>query len=220
MADSETPVLRAWPTEDDLSDLIESCGVVDTTNAQFAKLNLASKIEAAIEAFETQTKWTPFLADGTATTRSFDFPAGGYLTLDGGLVSITTVASGGQVLTAGQQYVPKPDNAPQRKKPYTSIALRGCPPPGYGISPGRHVTIDVTGVWGYAASVPADVFDAVLGYAAALCVPQIALQISGGVYKMDDIQYSGSSSTPLSAECALWQATFNDTVSAKRRVVL
>lgn len=218
------PPLRGWPGKNELLALLESCGVVDTTSAQFGQLNLQAKIEAAIDTFEEQTQWTPFLADGNPTTRTYDFPAGGYLNLDGGLVTLTSVASGGQVLTAGLHYIVKPDNAPQRKKPYTSMALRGGLSVPLGTSYGYRRTVDVTGVWGFAASLPASVFDAVLGYAAALCVPQIALNISKGLYEKragDEMErFGGAGHSPLSAEAAMWTTTFTQAVKAKKRIRL
>lgn len=215
------PPLRGWPTDNDLSALLESCGVVDTTGAQFQKLDLQAKIEAAIDTFEERTQWTPFLADGEAYTRTYDFPAGGYLNLDSGLISITSVSSCGQPLTAGLNFVAKPDNAPQRKKPYTSLALRAGLPVGFGgVASGLRRTVEVTGVWGCALSVPASVADAVLGYAAVLCVPQVALMVSGGQYKIEDVQYASGSVSPLSSERAMWAETFNQTTSFHKRVRL
>lgn len=212
--------LRGWPTDSDLAARIESCGVVDTDCQQFQAIDLAAKIEAAIDTFEECTRWTPFLAGEEPTTRTYDWPAGGYLNLDGGLVSLTSVASGGQALTAGLHYVPKPDNAPQRKKPYTSLALRAGLSLPLGMSYGFRRTVEVTGVWGCVNSVPAGVFEAVLGYAAALCVPELALSISSGLYKMDDIQFAGSGVTPLSSERAMWEAAFQSAVTRFKRIVL
>lgn len=216
----------SWPAGDDLRALILSLGLAGAGGpAVIDALALGAKVAAGVAEFGARTRWQPFLADAASSTRIYDWPAAGVLNLDGGLVSLDSVSSGGLALTAGMQYVPKPDNAPARGRPFTSVVLRAglSVPLGTAYALGYRRTVEVTGRWGFAAALPPDVFSAVLSYAAAQCVPELALSISRGRAELREgdamYRFASSGVSPLSAERAQWETTFNKTVGFYKRVL-
>ena len=215
----------SYPVSADLFQKLTAAGFVDNTGAEFAFLDLAAKIQAAAEAWEQQVEWLPFLSPGTVQTRVFDPPGpparrgdsfsslrggGGRLFFGAGLLALSSVAVAGAEYLPSRQFVLRPDNAPLKGKPYTWIEFL-VPPLA------RMSDIAVTGVWGYSLSCPAQAWTAILAYAAALCVPELAILISGGLYKIDDVQFSGSGLSPLSAEHALWMRQFAQAAEDLRR---
>lgn len=218
-------------SENNLATKLASCGVVDTTGADFMKIGLAAKLDAALEAWEQETGWVPFVSSGATETRFYDPPGpppsrGGFgirgggrlLSLDGGLLSLTSVVVNGQEYDPANQLRLKPDNAAARRKPVTRIEFSR---PVLG--PAQCVA--VTGVWGYSREWPEDARQAVLDWAAHLCVPELALQISRGLYQWrqgdEQERYGGSGdSGPLAAENALWERNFRETAAGKKRITL
>ena len=221
------PDQAAYPTDADLLELIQSTGVIDTSGTNFGRMRLQDKIDSAIGDWEQRTGWEPFLADGVDVTRLYDPPGpnvtrqGGILNLrgggkklflDAGLVALTSLNVAGIAYELGTMFWLRPDNAPARRKPFTWIEFLV---PVFG-SP---QSVSITGRWGFWTAIRQQVFEAVLQHAAELCVPQIALNVSNGLYKVDDVQYAGSGGmTPLSTERQEWHDYFEETVAEFERL--
>ncbi len=217
------PVSPLYPVGADLVNLLTACGFAGTGANDFAALEPGTKVQAAIEAWEEETEWFPFLSPGVVQTRLFDPPGpparrdgflslrggGSRLSLGAGLLALSGVTVSGADYDPAFQFLLRPDNAPLRGKPYTAIEF---------LSPvfARAGYVAVTGVWGYTLACPAKAREAILAQAAALCVPALALLISRGLIERkagdESERYASSGVTPLSAERAMWEATFAQAV--------
>lgn len=150
--------------------------------------------EAALDAFQTDTRQQPFLKDASDVTRYFDPPGpesrlenqfyrggGKLLQLEAGLLSCTSISLGvnadnpnGDAMDLQRQLRLMPQNAAARGKPYTWIEFFF---PVYG-SPG---SLKIVGKWGYSAQVPEDAWQAVLKKAAAMSTPAVIQALSDGL---------------------------------------
>ena len=173
------------PTANDLVTYITGLGVLDDTGV-IEDTEYAAVVEAAAEELERATGYVPFLS-GADSTRYFDPPGyqrrgqtlggGRHLELGMGLVSLTSLyvdyspSSAGTLLTANVDYFLEPRNAAAQGKPYEAVDF---------VLPqwGDPRSVAITGAWGYAATVPADAWRAVLHYAAHLLRPALVLQNS------------------------------------------
>jgi hypothetical protein len=191
-----------WPTPDEVWNTFAAAGLVTLPlSTELLLLDVDGMIESAIDLFETACGFKPFLAAaGTrqfATTDiasrasdPFGFPAR-YLSLPGGIVSVDEVrlhrttlrgsvntGSDGIALVEDQDYRLLPVGAALRGEPFTGLAFHS----GYGSlgsgSAGESGVITVTGSFGYAASVPADVRRLVL----QLAVMEVAPIVQSAVF--------------------------------------
>ncbi len=228
-----TPI-GTYPTGDDLTTYLTSLGIV-ATDAAMTALNLDVKAAAASSAWETQTRWKPFLS--APGTRYFDAPglAGGTnwgawmggrrrLFLEGGLLSVTSVTinltlvnTTGLDRTLNYDYWLRPQTAPYESEPYTFVEFRA---PVYG----EPNSVKIVGSWGYATAVPDDAWQAILQYGALLTYPELSLGISKGLYSMRDlnfeIRYGGAGLMPLALEMKQWQAVWNAALLNYRRPLI
>lgn len=200
----------AYPTETDLLRRIEDLGII--TQASAVGFDLTTKVEAAARAWERDTGHQPFLAAASASARYFDPPVrSSRLDLDTGLASLTSLTISGTTMTLNRDFYLSPRNAPARNEPYTSVDFAG---PVSGVP----MSIVITGRWGYATDLHADAWEAIIVKALLLCLPELSLGISKGLYSMQDetfsIRYGGGGVTPLMAEEKVWTATYK---SALRR---
>lgn len=217
-----TPAGRGWPAAADLQNFLAAAGLWDAlTCEQRTALDLAGACDAVRAEFEQRTGWNPSL--GAGDTRTFDPPGpergpvgpfaglatlggGRRLSLNGGLLSLTSLTTGvtdtdpGRVLTLGTDFWLRPDSAPGAGWPHLSVEFRA---PQWG----EPQSVKVVGTWGRwpAGSLPAHVFNAAQQYGFAQLAPQLALNISGGIYQRKTLntetRYGGSGGlTPLSAE--------------------
>lgn len=229
----------AYPKSLDLERLLVSAGIIASplSNMQDV-MDLQGAVESATEEWENNTGWRPFLS--ATQTRTYDPPGpmrgpvgvwfginnmGGsrVLPLYTGILSVTTLkvgvtaSSAGTTLTLGTDFWLKPQNATSFNQPYRSIEFAV---PQWG----NPQSITVTGPFGYSTTVPNDVWTAIIKRGAAILAPELALQISGGLYSErrlnSETRYSGAKQSPLSVEAEEWQRTFNQTVkNYKRRSV-
>lgn len=234
-----SPIIKtSYPAGTDLANLVLSLGVLDTTGADFQAIDLQAKVDAAIATWEEEAAWQPFLADTQDVTRVFDPPGprpsrhanilslrggGKTLFLDCGLTAFTSLivgiapdGTGGTPYQLGSQFWLRPDNAPIRSKPWTRVDfLVPIMAPAQGIS--------ITGRWGYRATCPLSVWQAILQKSALLCQAEIELGISGGVYEVKtqttSAQYAGGGmASPLAAQAANWQRYWANTLADFERL--
>lgn len=165
---------------------------------------------------------------GAEEIRAFT-PRGGLLQLDDlaaapSLVRYVPQNGDPETLALDTDYLLEPANALLRGVPITRLRLRGW----FGRMPGLlpsvwgEQTLRITGRWGYGTTIPADAWQAMLARAAHLCVPQLALGVSRGLVSVrsmnSQIAYAAGPVTPLSAEDAAWQKTYDDAVRSYRRM--
>jgi hypothetical protein len=186
-----------WPTGLDVRAWLTGAGLLaDLPAAALAALDFEAAAQAAVSEFEHRTGYAPFLSTGVVETRYFDRPDGNRLLLRGGLLSFTGVDAegepetggltvGGQAYTAGTHYILLPQNAPALRRPYTSVrffshnyqdaGIYGNWGPSFSTSVSSYQLwqVAVTGVWGYGAALPADVWEGIRQKAAGLIFPQV-----------------------------------------------
>ena len=219
----------AYPTGADLLAYITSLGVLNSGQLTAITAGLTARAAAAAARWEREVGWLPFLATGSASTRRFDPPGpndrgltrGGdkRLYLSGALVTSTapvvrsgvTTASAGDLLTIEDDYFLGPENADQTGMPWRWVEFgwnRWGPPR----------SISVTGLWGWSATVPDDVWQAVLGLGARTAL-ETTTRISGGRSSWKEAD-SGENfgATPLQFHLEEWGRVYAETLSNYRRI--
>ncbi len=177
----------AYPTEEELGTFLVAAGLASTAPDTGV---LGPYIQQAVDQFERSTGWVPFLEEASAHDYYFDAPEwGASLDLLSGFTTITAVVTGyspessGNTLTLNEDYYLVAYNAALDGSPFTKIDFRSTPPSGMR-------SIVVTGKKGFASSIPADVYQAVLqraaGNAAAFLYPSaLASKIKQGPVEID-----------------------------------
>lgn len=178
-----------WPNEDEFLGYLVASGLTAFAQSEAqAELDLDGALDAAVERWNDLTHYWPFLSNGnTSETRHFEQPGSYLLDFNGGLLSITSLASdrdylGTDSYTTGTErvnirdYRLKPTDAPNQGKPWTYMELGWCG--GRGI-------VSVTGEWGFCrqANLPSSARRAVMALAAQELAPQIAASLSRGGLK-------------------------------------
>lgn len=156
-----------YPTAADVENWLKSTGFwpvsdgTDEGDAQEERAQIQAGIAAAAAAdeWEKLTGWLPFLADESASDRTFDeTDTTGYLDFEGGAVTVNTVTVNGSALVLNTGYFLEPRNP--RGRPYTGIQVGSRW--GYHSPYGPRNSIVVNARWGYSTTVPADVWQAIL----------------------------------------------------------
>lgn len=126
---------------------------------------LESMIEAAIADWEDATGWHPFLSDGVPTTEVFS-PCGSIVDFHGGIIGDpTSFRVGGyydenSAFQGGQSLVRQRDYTMRRPKPswpYTYAKLEG-----YWYDEDIPNSVQITAVFGFSTTVPANAWEAVM----------------------------------------------------------
>lgn len=153
----------AYPTLDDLSDLLDDSGLALPSTA-------GKKLAAMIARFEELTGYRPFLGASAETEVPFDAPPPSMvLDLKGGFWEVSevrvgvTYASTGTLLVPNRDYVLRPYEADGDNTGYTEIEFL-CGVPDVPRS------VRVKGKRGYARQIPDDAHLAILRGALAECV--------------------------------------------------
>lgn len=175
-----------WPTSSDLQNYLKAGGLMalDPTATELL-LDFSGALNAAVERWNDETRYWPFLSTGTDEARRFLPPTQMLLDLNGGLVALTslmidvTYTSSGTAYTSLQHFKLLPRDAPQKRAPWTLIEFTWSP---WSVYDGE---IEIAGKWGYCldANLPESAKRGVLAYAASDLAPQIQRGISGGTLK-------------------------------------
>jgi hypothetical protein len=217
----------AWPTAAELTALFTGLGLAVPDG-----VDLEIHANAAVAEWDRRTGYQPFLS-GASATRRFDPPNSGrvpgfwtyrggrkILDLRAGVTAVTQVSAyvsaddSGTELTVDEDYWLLPLNAAERSSPYTQIEFRS---PKFG----QAASIEVTGTWGFADTVPDDAYLAVLNYAAANVLSVIREALMAGVVEWKEGDISERSSIENIAKLGEgWRAEFDKAVRRYRRVVL
>jgi hypothetical protein len=209
-----------YPSASDLDAFFVSTGLIaSSSDTPYASIDRGSKCAAASADFERRTRRTMI---AQSSTRLFDVPWDrlGVLDVADDLLSADTVMVDGATLVEGLQYWLLPYDAVQKGRPYTHIEMAFIPTPGPLSSYRR--TVSVTGSWGYGTEIPDEVWGSVLAWAAALCAPEIALNISKGLalwHEGDEEERYGGLGVagPLAREAAEWTEMYQSTVRSWTR---
>lgn len=199
---------NAYPTDADLIRFLYGCGLVDDAEAPTGRaaadvIDYAAAVAAAQSAFEHKTGR---VYRATTATQTYDTPTdkGGLLDLRGDWSTVTGITRGGDLLVEGTDYRLRPLEGP----PYRFVEFVALiTDPLVWASRG---TLVVTGTRGSAATVPDDVYQAVLERAALFVAPLFHGQLTQGAQsiKQDDasITYAGGQS--LGALGSQWKDTW------------
>ncbi|MCW3059711.1 MAG: hypothetical protein JWQ02_1532 [Capsulimonas sp.] len=224
----------SWPRGGDAQTFIASAQLAAGASADALNaINFDSFVKAAITTFQNATGWRPFL--GKQSVRVFDPPgpergAGGHygggrkLFLSGGLLSITsltvsvTADSAGRVLTKGRDFWLRPSSAINDGEPFRFIEFAST-------QYGAPESIVIDGVWGFALTIPEDVWQAIISKAASDAAPQLAISIAQGLASRkagdEEERYaSGRDTGPLTGEAHQWAEYFNAIVADYKQVSL
>ena len=117
-----------------------------------------------------------------------------------------TGLSSGTTLVPNLNFYLRPQNAAARGLPVTEIEF---------LAPARGLpqSVAVTGVWGRTLALEDDVWQAVLQKAALECLPELGISVTGGLVKIQDVQYLTGSGRIASAER---RRTVGDQTSSSR----
>lgn len=202
----------AYPTDADLIRFLYGAGLVDdpvtpTGRAAADVLGYTGAVGAAKAEFEHRTGRTYRAA---AATRTYDPPTdkGGLLDLETDWTTITLVERDGDTLTETDDYRLRPlDGPPYRFIEFVAFPMEPLPWASRG-------TIVITGTRGSAATVPDDVYQAVLQRAALHLAPQFHGVLTNGAQsvKQEDASVTYAGGQSLGALGSQWQATFEQCV--------
>lgn len=174
----------AWPTKAQVDAYVAAAGLT------VGSIDATSLIASAVAEIERMTGWAPFLASSSAT-RTFDppgsvvkgtgYPGGGgnLLKLRCGLISVSALTANGVSMTEGTDFWLGPGYA----APYQTIRFArpiiGAPR-----------SVSITGIWGYSATIPDDVWQACMDMAASYVADAIAEGVASGATEWKELESS------------------------------
>jgi hypothetical protein len=222
----------AYPIVADLDSYLRALGILSDADlaAFLANVDLEGLIEAAVDAWEMDTGWIPFLRDSTPVSRRFDPPGpnrrtvsrGGHNRLDlaAGLLEVTAFVTGYSSTDAGTAAVLEDDywlwpaNAAIENRPWTLVEFAAS-------SWGGPQSIQITGYWGYSATIPGDAWQAILRQAGLLAYSEITLQLTGGMVGWSEADVKEEYDlSPLELHRKAWQEQWDRAVNRYRRAYL
>lgn len=152
-----------WPTAAEVTTRLTEMGLTAPSTA-----TLNATINAAVAAWEHATGYHPFLnSSSTLSTRYFPI-TNGLIDFQGGIFAVPTTFTaggyydsagaytGGTARVVGRDFILKPDNALAEGRPFTYAKVPGW----YSSEPSPLVAVNAP--FGYGATVPADVWEAVM----------------------------------------------------------
>lgn len=135
--------MATYPNGSDFEQWLSDNGLAEL--GTYGGARLEAVMGAAVDAFETETGWNPFLADETDSARTFYGPFGPMFEFDAALVSITSITVDGVALVAGTNYKAYPPSGE------ATLWLK--------LDQGGDEMV-VTGKWGRVDALPLDVTEA------------------------------------------------------------
>lgn len=210
----------AWPSPANLKDFLAGAGIVASPPAGDALLlDYAGAVAEALELFEDQTGYHPFMAAVADATRHYSPDGSDVLDLRGGVAAALTSltvgyspTSAGTALTVNQDYWLKPINALAEGRPANYIQFAGR-------QSGTERSIVIVGKFGYCANgaIPEAAYQAVLRLASVRLLPQIQSMASqGGLKRLTegDVTYEWD----LTSFSNVWQADARRNVAQFKRL--
>lgn len=206
----------SYPTSSELAAYLEGFGLTATTDTS----------AAAVDKWERDTGWSPYLGDGVDAAKSFvipESPDGGYLPrwatrrmfLRGGLQSVTSMTIDGVELTESEDYGFIPRHGLLIEAPYTDIWLGSA-----GIC-GK--TLVITGKWGKYLSLPASIKQLILQLGAKLAFPQVEFSSTNGVLSVQTLTSkfvfgSGGGASTFSRTADSWTKEYQQEVLKEKLI--
>lgn len=217
------PSYLAWPTVADVQPLLDACSITLRVTGAAAAIRIQRALTAVTDEVGRETR-RQFVADATDTVRVYDGSGGPRQKVDE-MVSLTAVTIIG--LQSDPGYTLGDTILEQRQgEPKTwIITARGSLPayatealylPWRQIFPEGRQNVQVTGKFGYGATVPVDLWEAVAGEAAFRLASEVSYRPIGRVSK----QQIGPSSTtyhPDEPTLTGWHKQFAGAVKRYRR---
>jgi len=193
----------AYPTGIELAEFLFDSKVIDSFPVDYTLYDQAAATAKAT--WEKETRWPIFLGESEDSTTEFRDWDQDFLDFNGGYVSITSVAFDGIAMSENTDYRVFPAN----RSPKRFMLM--------GRNPGQVVTI--VGKQGYSATLPDDVYRAVLCYGGSLVWSQ---HNQNGVLqsvKQGDVSYTYQQSTAQNPtnQFSQWQELFYQTCDLYRR---
>ena len=220
------PSRTYWPTSEDLNNFLSAAGLTVSTSLE---LFLDTAVSAARRDFEGPAGADrKMLGDTSDVARRYDPPTDGQsLLFIADLASLTSVVyqpdgSSAETLTQNTDFWLEPYEAQSdsnRPAPYTRIrfARRWLQPLGTTL----RRSIIITGKWGYATTLPDDVWLACLARAGWHLHATLAQSTSGGLVRWSDADASEQfGDSPLQALKDGWDGMFRTVAHSYRRLSL
>lgn len=201
-----------YPTGGDVGQFLTD------SKLKHAGLDLGSAALLGREVVERETDRV-FLA--VSATREFDPPVGnnGVLDLGVDLVSLSSLTYGGTAWTAGTDYRLQPVNATVEGKPFSMIRFnrRWQSPLPFS----QQGSLVITGLWGYSAKIPEDVWQAMRAAAAVTLLPAISFGLTRGLVSWSDEDTTENyGKDPLGNLAATWGAIRSGAIARYKRVAV
>ena len=199
-----------YPVRADLAAYLQEQGMAPSPAPSDATLD--RRLAAAVQGWERDSGWRPFLSTGVPETRAFHASYNGLVDLGGGLLSLASVALGTTAFALGTDL--------------RAEAFGGDVATALTLLRGGAGPLAVTGVWGRVAEVPPDVFEAVLARAALSFVPTLLASVGGtGAVKKETAgpvtyEYDVSVASLNRGKAGALEAVYAGALEAWRRVAI
>ena len=203
-----------YPTDKDLSEALKESGVLTLPS----QARMQALIKAAANQFELRTGWLPFL--GQVQSRSFDPPGvkvsqtayygGGdrKLVLDAGLVTLYSLQVNGTPLVQNKDFWLRPANTAPTQYIEFQISQYGLP-----------LSITVSGLWGYSATLPEDAWLAIIRLAQIDLTGEYLQLSTGGLVKWSEGSVSEEyGSKPLEGVLQGYKTYVDKIIQTYRRI--
>lgn len=149
-----------YPDGEALSDFLISAGVIDSEPADLTDYDAI--MSAASATFEQDTGWIPFLEEGaTKSSKFFNPPGSDFMVLPDGILSIEYLKINTVAKTENTDFWLEPYNATPKRMVQFNYCVGGQPR-----------TIEIKALWGYTATLPERVNQALLSKGAMEAAPK------------------------------------------------
>lgn len=213
------PDYTAWPVEDDVYALLDQVGL-NPTGDRRPDPDITSRLLAAVAAEITRRTHRQFVA--ASATRYFDGSGTGEQEVD----EIITLASAGIVGLDGTASLELTNARLRTDNTYPNTIIEifqtSLPALGFGTVnrfPQGRQNIEVTGTWGYGATIPADLWEAAAQEVAGRTAAQLLFQGDGRLSEWQEADVREKYLLQLPGEAAGWHGYFEDRVKAYTRPV-
>ncbi len=215
-----TPSYAAWPTISDVQDRLDMAGITLRTSSRVSAPTYRQRVLDAVTAEVTKRTHRTFVP--VTETRYFDGSGTGVQEVDE-IVTLTSVAVMGWVsgspLTLDNVYLRQ-----DKTYPHTLIEItQGILPAAvlyFDAFPAGRQNIKVVGSWGYAATIPADLWESVAEETAARLAAESVFDPDGRLESWREADGTTEKYVlQLVGEAAEWHPRFVDRVKDYTRAV-
>lgn len=164
-----------YPTVANLKEYLQSAKLLGypTLSNEQALIDFQGAIDSAVDILEKTTRYDPFFVDAADVTRYFSPNESRILPLRAGLYSLTSLTINGSAKTVNTDFW----LCARHGEPTTYIQFAR---PTYG----NPNSIVIVGKWGFAATISAEIKEAVLAKAASVLTSRIMMSVSSGLQSL------------------------------------